>query len=295
MMKKTFDYFRANPSGNITGFVLWPVYPGYRKAYADAIMEQIDSEVEQVGFISPSYDGPPLRLDMMGGEFCANATRAYGLYAATFENVKDDLEMEVYVSGVNGPMIVETNVNKGTAYVEMESPISIGEVEFDGSSYKVIELTGITHTIVPGTGDEKKARDIIEKVKKKIDSKAYGVMFVDEDKLEMVPYVYVVGTDTLIREGSCGSGTTALAHYLNRNKDKNFNAIIKQPKGEIEIKTRSDEDGLHYLIGGKVELGEKQKVTIDIPKEVVQEISAKHKKELEEEKLKEKEYEYEEE
>ena len=51
-MKKTFDYFKADPAGNITGFVVWPEYPGYRSAIARAIMKQIDSEVEQVGFIS---------------------------------------------------------------------------------------------------------------------------------------------------------------------------------------------------------------------------------------------------
>ena len=83
-MKKTFNYFRANPCGNITGFVVAPVYPGYRKAYTDCIIDQIDKDVEQVGFISPAYEGAPLRMDMMGGEFCANATRAYGLYSAGF-------------------------------------------------------------------------------------------------------------------------------------------------------------------------------------------------------------------
>lgn len=81
-MKKSFKYFRANPCGNITGFVVAPVYPGYRKAYTKCIIEQIDKDVEQVGFISPAYEGAPLRMDMMGGEFCANATRAYGLYSA---------------------------------------------------------------------------------------------------------------------------------------------------------------------------------------------------------------------
>ena len=118
-MKKSFNYFKANPAGNITGFVVWPVYPGYRKAYADCIRSQIDSDVEQVGFISPAYEGAPLRLDMMGGEFCANATRAYGLYSAGFYDTDGLVDIEVYVSGHQGTTDVIADVKNQKAYVAL--------------------------------------------------------------------------------------------------------------------------------------------------------------------------------
>ncbi|EFI41542.1 MULTISPECIES: hypothetical protein [Peptoniphilus] len=284
-MEKTFDYFKANPAGNITGFVVWPVYPGYRVAYAKAIMEQIDSDVEQVAFISPSYDGPPLRMDMMGGEFCGNATRTYGLYAATFLEEKGDVEVEVYVSGVNKPLNVLANVEKSYASVEVPPAKKISQIEIDGRNYMVVEFDGITHTIIDDKSEDKEfVERAIDIVRKEFDSSAYGILFLNEKNFELIPYVYVVGSDTIFREGSCGSGSIAAGYYLNKNsQDENFKVDIKQPKGSIEVKARKSEDGqLLYSIGGKIELGEKKKVTITISPEQVKKITQAHKEAVKE-------------
>ncbi|WP_138160289.1 hypothetical protein [Peptoniphilus catoniae] len=287
-MIQSFDFFVANPAGNITGFVVWPVYPGFRPAYTKAIMEQIDSSVEQVGFISPSYDGPPLRLDMAGGEFCGNATRAYGLYSATFLEEKGEYNMEVYVSGIDHPIYVLANTINNTAYIELPEAISVGELEVEGKSYKIVELSGITHVIID---DRKEDKDFVKKVidaaKNKIESKAYGVLFYNKEDSSMVPYVEVVEADTLVRESSCASGTVALGYYLNNDKrDENFKATIHQPNGELELTCRINEEGkLVFTIGGPVEISETKKVKIDISKEVEEKVKAEYlaKKKLEEE------------
>ncbi|WP_019137972.1 MULTISPECIES: hypothetical protein [Peptoniphilus] len=286
-MKKSFNYFRANPCGNITGFVVAPVYPGYRKAYTDCIMEQIDKDVEQVGFISPAYEGAPLRMDMMGGEFCANATRAYGLYSAGFYDTDGLVDIEVYVSGHEGTTDVIADVKNQKAYVALDAPLDKKSVEIDGKDYTLIKLHGISHLIVEAKEDKEFVDKALEILKKDYKDEAYGVIFFDKEKLEMIPYVYVEGSETLFREGSCGSGTVAVVDYLEddiEKLDEDYKISIKNPAGELEVFVYEFEDGKKFCVGGKVELSEVEKKSIEIPKEVALEVIAEHDKIVEERK-----------
>lgn len=286
-MKKSFNYFRANPCGNITGFVVAPVYPGYRKAYTDCIIEQIDKDVQQVGFISPAYEGAPLRMDMMGGEFCANATRAYGLYSAGFYDTDGLVDIEVYVSGHEGTTDVIADVKNQKAYVALDAPLDKKTVEIDGKDYTLIKLHGISHLIVEEKEDKEFVDKALEILKKDYKDEAYGVLFFDKEKLEMIPYVYVEGSETLFREGSCGSGTVAVVDYLEddvEKLDEDYKISIKNPAGELEVFVYEFEDGKKLCVGGKVELSEVEKKSIEIPKEVALEVIAEHDKIVEERK-----------
>lgn len=284
-MKKSFNYFRANPGGNITGFVLAPLYPGYRKPYTDCIRDQIDSSVEQVGFISPAYEGAPLRMDMMGGEFCANATRAYGLYSATFYETNGPVDIEVYVSGKEGTTDVIANVKESTAYVAIEPAISKEEIEVEGKKGTLVVLPGISHLVVEEKEDEDFVKKAIEVLKKDYKDEAYGVIFFDREKMEIIPHIYVEGTETLVREGSCGSGTAALMYYLNddiKDLEEDYKVVVKQPAGELEVFTYEFEDGLKYCVGGKVELSEVEKIQIDVPQDIIDGVIEHHKEEVRE-------------
>lgn len=286
-MKKSFKYFRANPCGNITGFVVAPVYPGYRKAYTKCIIEQIDKDVEQVGFISPAYEGAPLRMDMMGGEFCANATRAYGLYSAGFYDTDGLVDIEVYVSGHEGTTDVIADVKNQKAYVALDGPLAKKTVKVKGGDYKLIQLPGISHLIVEEKEDEKFVQDALEVLKKDYKDEAYGVIFFDKEKLEIVPFVYVEGSDTLFRESSCGSGTVATVNYLEDDidgLDEDYKISIKNPAGELEVFVYEFEDGKKLCVGGEVELSEVEKKSIDIPQDVVASVIAEHDKIVEERK-----------
>ena len=286
-MKKSFKYFRANPCGNITGFVVAPVYPGYRKAYTKCIIEQIDKDVEQVGFISPAYEGAPLRMDMMGGEFCANATRAYGLYSAGFYDTDGLVDIEVYVSGHEGTTDVIADVKNQKAYVALDAPLDKKTVKVDGKDYTLIKLHGISHLIVEDKEDKEFVDKALEVLKKDYKDEAYGVLFFDKENLEMIPYVYVEGSETLFREGSCGSGTVAVVDYLEddiNSLDEDYKISIKNPAGELEVFLYEFEDGKKLCVGGKVELSEVEKKSIEIPKEVALEVIAEHDKIVEERK-----------
>lgn len=288
-MKKTFNYFRANPCGNITGFVVAPVYPGYRKAYTDCIIEQIDKDVEQVGFISPAYEGAPLRMDMMGGEFCANATRAYGLYSAGFYDTDGLVDIEVYVSGHQGTTDVIADVKNQKAYVALDAPIGRENLTIAGKDCTLIKLYGISHLVVEAEGDREFVDKALEVLKKDYKDDAYGVLFFNKEKLEMIPYVYVEGSDTLFREGSCGSGTVAVVNYLESDIDKldeDYKIAIKNPAGELEVFVYEFEDGKKFCVGGKVELSEVEKKSIEIPQDVALAVIAEHDKIVEEHKKK---------
>lgn len=288
-MKKTFNYFRANPCGNITGFVVAPVYPGYRKAYTDCIIEQIDKDVEQVGFISPAYEGAPLRMDMMGGEFCANATRAYGLYSAGFYDTDGLVDIEVYVSGHQGTTDVIADVKNQKAYVALDAPIGRENLTIAGKDCTLIKLYGISHLVVEAEEDREFVDKALEVLKKDYKDDAYGVLFFNKEKLEMIPYVYVEGSDTLFREGSCGSGTVAVVNYLESDIDKldeDYKIAIKNPAGELEVFVYEFEDGKKFCVGGKVELSEVEKKSIEIPQDVALAVIAEHDKIVEEHKKK---------
>ena len=288
-MKKTFNYFRANPCGNITGFVVAPVYPGYRKAYTDCIMEQIDKDVEQVGFISPAYEGAPLRMDMMGGEFCANATRAYGLYSAGFYDTDGLVDIEVYVSGHEGTTDVIADVKNQKAYVALDAPIGRENLTIDGKDCTLIKLPGISHLVVEAEEDKDFVNKALEVLKKDHKDEAYGVLFFNKEKLEMIPYVYVEGSETLFREGSCGSGTIAVVNYLEDDiakLDEDYKISIKNPAGELEVFVYEFEDGKKFCVGGKVELSEVEKKSIEIPQDVALAVIAEHDKIVEEHKKK---------
>ena len=288
-MKKTFNYFRANPCGNITGFVVAPVYPGYRKAYTDCIIEQIDKDVEQVGFISPAYEGAPLRMDMMGGEFCANATRAYGLYSAGFYDTDGLVDIEVYVSGHQGTTDVIADVKNQKAYVALDAPIVRENLTIAGKDCTLIKLHGISHLVVEGEEDRDFVDKALEVLKKDYKDEAYGVLFFNKEMLEMIPYVYVEGSETLFREGSCGSGTVAIVNYLESDIDKldeDYKIAIKNPAGELEVFVYEFEDGKKFCVGGKVELSEIEKKSIEIPQDVALAVIAEHDKIVEEHKKK---------
>lgn len=271
MKKVNLDFVVSDASGNVTAFVVYPVDPRLRVAYGKQLMNVLKDEynVEQVGFIAPSYEEKPLRLDMMGGEFCGNATRSYAYYCAQCDGLEGEKEVEVYVSGHKGPVYAKVNMDKKTSEIEMPRAQKIAIVEIDGVDYKVVVFEGIAHLIVEQEEDEELAKRLIEELKTIYDVEAYGVMFLNKEKMEMVPYVYVKEADTFVREGSCGSGTTAVATLLTRGiEEDKLEFVLKQPNGEIQVTAKRDTDNEFTIsIGGAVEITEKEQIMFDIDDE----------------------------
>ena len=255
----TLNVLRADPAGNITLFVLDPVPVGDRAGVASRLME--GSDVEQVGFVCPPVMGGAGRMEMAGGEFCGNATRAFGMLMA--RRLGGVSQVLVEVSGCHRPVTVDVDLAAGTARAQMPLPRGVGRTEVDGCPATMVDLVGIAHLVVenvpPSLEFFQKAEPLFRDIP---DLDAYGVIFLDTERGTMTPLVKVPAADSLVWEGSCGSGSLAAAVAQSQDApDGPFVRSYVQPAGVVEAAVvRRDGEEVAAWIGGPV--------TLDSPVEV---------------------------
>ena len=246
---------RADPAGNITLFVLDPVPAGDRAGIAARLMDMPGGDVEQVGFLCPPLQGSAGRLEMAGGEFCGNAARAFGMLMA--QQLGGLSRVQVEVSGCGQPVTVDVDLAAGTARAQMPLPRGVGQTEVDGCPATMVDLIGIAHLVVedvpPGLDFFRKAEPLFWDIP---DLDAYGVIFLDSAKGAITPLVKVPTADSLVWEGSCGSGSLAAAAVQSRfAPDGPFVRDYIQPAGTIRVTIdRRDGGAVHAYIGGPVTL-----------------------------------------
>lgn len=246
----TLHVQRANPSGNITLFVLDPVPPGDRAGISARLMS--GSDIEQVGFVCPPVQGGAGRLEMAGGEFCGNATRAFGMLTA--ESLGGPAQVRVEVSGCSHPVTVDVDLAGRTARAQMPLPRSVRRREGLGT---LVDLVGIAHFVVE---DVPPSLDFFQRVEPLFQDipglDAYGVIFLDTAKGAMTPLVKVPAAGTLVWEGSCGSGSLAAAAAQSQNApDGPFVRDYVQPAGTIQVTVvRRGGEMVSAYIGGSVSL-----------------------------------------
>ena len=249
----TLNVLRADPAGNITLFVLDPVPKGDRAGLASRLME--GSDVEQVGFVCSPVMGGAGRMEMAGGEFCGNATRAFGMLLA--RQLGGASQVQVEVSGCDRPVTVDVDLAAGTARAQMPLPRGVGRTEVDGCPATMVDLVGIAHLVVenvpPSLEFFQKAEPLFRDIP---DLDAYGVIFLDSAKGAITPLVKVPTADSLVWEGSCGSGSLAAAIAQSRNApDGPFVRTYLQPAGTVEAAVlRRDGEAVSAWIGGSVSL-----------------------------------------
>lgn len=223
----------ADPAGNITIFVMSKVPSEQYAAIAARLLSMEEFHAEQVAFQVPSRMGGQGRIQMMGGEFCGNATRSYG-YLLSMLLPGNPETVTVEISGAQNPLTVQVDQEKSRCETEMPLPASICSVLYLGQEYPVVCFDGIVHTIVPGeTKVEEFVRGLLKEVRSVAEASAYGIMFLNGEK--MVPVVYVCDTDSLIWESSCGSGSMAVGVFLALQMGEGTRRFtLQQPGGEIE-------------------------------------------------------------
>lgn len=225
----------ADPAGNRTALVLSPVPAGARGELAGRIMALPGLQAEQVGYCCPPRGGEALgRLEMMGGEFCGNAARSFGLMLARERGLA---AAAVEVSGSPRPLLVEAGPAGDTAACPMPLPGGIGELavpELSPRPLPAVRIGGITHVIAPGIPPVGESFLAIRRAAdSRWDWEALGGMFLGEDGA-MTPVVAVRGSGTTVRESSCASGTAAAAVWLSREQgDGMWAYAIRQPGGVI--------------------------------------------------------------
>ncbi|MDO5376918.1 MAG: hypothetical protein Q4G52_01165 [Clostridia bacterium] len=252
--------FRADPAGNLTGFVLSPVHSQERAGLAARLMAQ-DPSIEQVAFIDEaSLSGPLPRMDMMGGEFCGNATRSFALYAAK-RRAEGERTLLVSVSGAGEPVRVWADAGREMAYADMPLPRGVQRIRIGGGEVPVVYMEGIAHAVLLGEEpSQARAREVLEAMPRE---DAQGVLFAGEGHL--TPLVYVRATNTCVWEGSCGSGSVALAWLLALDAQDGEHAYaFTEPGGVLEVRVRAERGKIvRAVMGGKVVLGEEEE--IDVP------------------------------
>lgn len=258
---KEYDVLIADPAGNVTAIVLNENVD--RKDYMDIankLMDIYELGIEQVGFVKNPIVGGSLRLEMMGGEFCGNATRSFGLYIASCNGVIDSEIIPVEISGCSNVLDVYTDIKNSYAKTTMPLPVGISHIVIENiGCIPIIEFEGIVHVIVENI---EAGNEIYEKIKKilinKYDIEALGIMFLNRNKLMITPLVYVVKTGTSVYEQSCGSGTIATAIYLTEGENNGvYSYDIHNPGGIIEAQVyKQDGKVVKATIGGEVILSQ---------------------------------------
>ena len=211
-------YVPADPAGNLTALVLTPVAQKRRASIAARLMRA--AGMEQAAFIDEKSLLSPLpRMDMMGGEFCGNATRAFGLYAARRRNLGEH-ELLVRVSGARKPVRVTLDGVHDRAFAHMPLPVALETVsarfsagdcpDIDLSAIPVVRMEGIAHAVLLHTPPSPALAQAVLHAMPPED--AQGVLFTHGKR--MTPLVHVAATGTSVWESSCGSGSVALAWLL---------------------------------------------------------------------------------
>lgn len=245
---------RANPAGNITLLVLGSVPPADRADVAARLMKLPGLSAEQVGFVVAPHAGADGRLEMMGGEFCGNAARAFGLFLAG-QCGGGVRELSVEMSGSSRPVAVRADCPRGAAKAKMPLPLCISDAEVGGVGCTRVDFEGITHLVVAQHAPD---GALVESAARLFESEpqvgAWGVLFLDEARAFMTPAVTVRAMGFPVWESSCGSGSVAAAAALVRRVENGNAAFsLSQPGGVIEARVEKRNGRLcEVWIGGEV-------------------------------------------
>lgn len=266
-MKKNIRVRVANASGNITIFVL-----DYfdRSQYQDIATQLLQIEElggEQVAFVTSEQS-----MDMCGLEFCGNASRSFALMLAEERQIEGTAKIQVQVSGCNEILGVDVYPANKYTRIKMPLPVSVEHLADTGIDFLdgacLVDMDGIMHVVVTDV-EACDANFVLAKdyVNKKYAPAAMGVMFFDSEKNFLTPVVYVRDVDTTYFEGSCGTGSTAVAAAFTVEETSGiFQFELQQPAGVIiatiekahgEIKT--------IYIQGPIVLHDVEEITIDVP------------------------------
>lgn len=164
------DYYKINPGGNITAIVLTPVQVVERVIVAQTILKN-DTTIEQVGFwCNPKTTQAKARLEMMGGEFCGNATRCLA-YLVYQRNPKLN-QLILESSGTDEFIMAE--VDKTTAKISLS--LNNFQKMYNDPDGTLISLPGINHFITTKIVNYTQAKILLE-TKQLLSLAAAGIIY----------------------------------------------------------------------------------------------------------------------
>jgi histidine racemase len=183
-------------SGNST-IICWDM----ARKNADSFIADTLKEVEQVGF---AYERDSVScFEMMGGELSINGTLAF---ASTLQS-----SGKLFTSGIS-QILEYANADDYTS-ITVPLPYSLkgGLVLFEGIGFIYLDT-------VPSHLSE-----YLRKMCMENNLPAFGAWVYEQGV--RVPYVFVLGTQSCVKESACGSGSIALSLLSGK-------VAIKQPTGD---------------------------------------------------------------
>lgn len=202
-----------------------------------------------------------MRLEMGGGEFCANAARAFGALLDMKLNQPTPIKprhYNIHVSGNSYP--VALNVAGSVPQWKIGATFHLGNFSLSRLSEKqyLVHVPGITHLLL---GDDWPSYSGISEMARKL-RKSYkldqypasGVVWwrKTDNALEILPHVEVPAAGTSMLETACGSASIALALALREGSGEQRYQIL-QPGGEI-LQISLDPAGKSATLTGTVKL-----------------------------------------
>ncbi len=268
-------FVKVNPVENMTIFIMDEVNSAQHISVANKLMDYSNIHGEQVGFIENprSLKGKSLntlRLQMMGGEFCGNATRSLAALMVhhKLDSINESAEgfnVTLEVSGSEELLecLVRPTDVENIYYSQVSMPLptrtSNTNILFEDKLIDLIRIDfpGISHFIVEASliSDKEEFFNTLKTKMSKEDFDAFGIMFYDSEDSFLEPLVYVKATDSKFWERSCGSGTSALGVALAIKNKMNTKEKVKQPGGDLEVKVDIvDGQIAKVYLDGKVEI-----------------------------------------
>lgn len=251
-----FDYYYANPTGNITLLVETPVERGSQPFVASRLMEA-EPTAEQVGFIEKN--GDDFHLQMAGGEFCGNASMSAACVYC-LENGIEKGKISISVSGCDEKISVNAEKKGEIYFADVEMPaadeitgVALPLYENGSITLPVVKKPGVFHLICEKDFSVDEAEKNISRWCSLLGADCLGFMLLKSNSL--LPLVYVPGANTLFRESSCASGTTAVGEYLCRKEGRDVEIELEQPGGVLKIKAGQNKNP---VLSGKVTLCKKK-------------------------------------
>ncbi len=266
-------YYKCNPTENMTILVTDPVPSLNRATIANQLMSQTHLHAEQVGYVTlrkrrEKGQEAQATLEMMGGEFCANATRSLAAVLAfedsTLISQGDCYSCLLKATGVEN--LIQCNVSplEGEARymvsVELPLPLKVEHVQIHHNSRDVeatlVEFPGITHMVVDDTQLTKQKdffRDVMDQLANREDG-AFGIMFYNNRTQFVTPLVWVRETNTLLWEKGCGSGTAAVGAYMVHKNRQSVELDIQQPGGILSILGEWDHKITRLCLEGEISI-----------------------------------------
>lgn len=237
-----YEFVKLSPTQNMTIIVKSPVPRARQAQVAGALMSYDSVYGEQAGFMEPAtLPGAAARLQMMGGEFCGNASMCAAVLAARDAGIAQGEQrlMPMEISGAEGVVGVRVKAMDGFYECAVDMPLPATFADWNG--LHIVRLPGIIHAVMPTNSPEAetaKAPELLKKLAADMNADAAGMILYSRAEGRIVPLVYVRGADSMVWERGCGSGSAAVGALEAYLTGTDSELALSQPGGVINVRAK---------------------------------------------------------